>query len=125
MVVTDSMVRSMRRGAVIVDCAIDQGGSVEGIRETSHASPIDERHGVLRYAVGNIPGAVPHTSTYALANATLPYVVALASTGVATATERDADLGRGVNTANGHVTNAAVADALGRPGARLADVLPA
>ena len=58
-------------GAVIVDCAIDQGGSVEGIRETSHAEPVYERHGVLHYAVGNIPGAVPHTSTYALTNATL------------------------------------------------------
>ena len=75
------MVRSMRPGAVIVDCAIDQGGSVEGIHETSHAEPVYERHGVLHYAVGNIPGAVPHTSTYALTNATLPYVVELATRG--------------------------------------------
>src|SRR5262249_49237331 len=84
-VVTDAMVSAMRPGSVIVDCAIDQGGSVEGIRETTHAEPVYERHGVLHYAVGNIPGAVPHTSTYALTNATLPYVVALATLGVAAA----------------------------------------
>jgi alanine dehydrogenase len=121
--VTERMVRSMRRGAVIVDCAIDQGGSIEGIRETSHAAPVDERHGVLHYAVGNMPGSVPHTSTYALTNATLPYVVALASNGVAAATTRDADLARGVNTAGGHVTNTAVAEALGRTPGALADAL--
>ena len=85
-VVTEAMVRSMRPGAVIVDCAIDQGGSVEDIHETSHADPVYERHGVLHYAVGNIPGAVPHTSTYALTNATLPYAVALATEGVHAAT---------------------------------------
>ena len=76
-VVTDAMVRSMRPGSVIVDCAIDQGGSVEDIHETSHADPVFVRHDVLHYAVGNIPGAVPHTSTYALTNATLPYALAL------------------------------------------------
>ena len=81
-VVTDAMVRSMRPGSVIVDCAIDQGGCVEGIHETTHADPVYERHGVLHYAVGNIPGAVPHTSTYALTNATLPYALALATRGV-------------------------------------------
>jgi alanine dehydrogenase len=122
-VITEAMVRSMRRGAVVVDCAIDQGGSVEGIHETTHASPVDVRHGVLHYAVGNIPGAVPHTSTYALTNATLSYVVALASSGVAGATERDPDLARGVNTVDGHVTNLAVAEALGRPSVALADAL--
>ena len=67
---------------MIVDCAIDQGGCVEGIHETSHAEPVYEVHGVLHYAVGNIPAAVPHTSTYALTNATLPYAVALATQGV-------------------------------------------
>ncbi|MFI5047921.1 MAG: alanine dehydrogenase [Acidimicrobiia bacterium] len=124
-VVTEAMVRSMRRGAVVVDCAIDQGGSVEGISETSHASPIDERHGVLHYAVGNIPGAVPHTSTYALTNATLPYVAALASQGVTDATGTDVDLAGGVNTCNGQVTSSAVAEALGRPLVALADALAA
>ncbi|MER3453087.1 MAG: alanine dehydrogenase, partial [Acidimicrobiia bacterium] len=82
-VVTESMLRSMKPGAVVVDVAIDQGGCVEGIRETTHAAPVYERHGVLHYAVANIPGAVPHTSTYALTNATLPYVLALAEFGVA------------------------------------------
>jgi alanine dehydrogenase len=111
--VTDAMVRGIREGSVIVDCAIDQGGCVEGIRETSHAEPVYERHGVLHYAVGNIPGAVPHTSTYALTNATLPYVVALATRGVADAIRDEPELGPGVNTANGFVTNQAVATALG------------
>jgi alanine dehydrogenase len=112
-VVTDAMVRGIREGSVIVDCAIDQGGCVEGIRETSHAEPVYERHGVLHYAVGNIPGAVPHTSTYALTNATLPYVVALATRGVADAIRDEPELVPGVNTANGFVTNQAVATALG------------
>jgi alanine dehydrogenase len=124
-VVTEAMVRSMRAGAVIVDCAIDQGGCVAHIHETSHADPVYEVDGVLHYAVGNIPGAVPHTSTYALTNATLPYVVALATLGVRTAVDADPELAAGVNTAAGQVVNPAVADALGRPGASLADVLPA
>ena len=121
-VVTEAMVRSMRPGSVVVDCAIDQGGSIEGIRETSHADPVYEEHGVLHYAVGNIPGAVPHTSTYALTNATLPYVVALATRGVADATADDPALAKGVNTADGRVTNAAVAEALNRPFTALADL---
>jgi alanine dehydrogenase len=112
-VVTDVMVRAMRAGSVIVDCAIDQGGCVEGIRETSHADPVYERDGVLLYAVGNIPGAVPHTSTYALTNATLSYVVALATRGVAGAVRDEPELAPGVNTANGLVTNPAVGTALG------------
>ena len=113
--VTDRVVRSMKPGAVIVDCAIDQGGSVEGIRETSHTEPVYEHHGVLHYAVGNIPGAVPHTSTYALTNATLPYAVSLATLGVGAAAEHDPALASGVNTVEGRVTNPAVAAALHRP----------
>jgi len=122
-VVTDAMVRSMRAGSVIVDCAIDQGGSVEHIRETSHAEPVYEVAGVLHYAVGNIPAAVPHTSTYALTNATLPYAVALATLGVRDATAHDADLAHGVNTVDGEVVNAAVADALGRECTNLDDAI--
>jgi alanine dehydrogenase len=113
-VVTGEMIRSMRQGAVIVDCAIDQGGCVEDIRETTHAEPVYESEGVLHYAVGNIPGAVPHTSTYALTNATLPYVVALATKGVRDAGTADPELASGVNTAAGAIVNAVVADALGR-----------
>jgi alanine dehydrogenase len=122
-VVTEAMVRSMRPGAVIVDCAVDQGGCVETIHETTHADPVYEEHGVLHYAVGNIPGAVPTTSTYALANATLPYAVELATRGVAEAVAADPELALGVNTTAGAVTNPNVAEALERPAVPLADVL--
>jgi alanine dehydrogenase len=122
-VVTEEMVRTMRAGAVIVDCAVDQGGCVETTRETTHADPVYEEHDVLHYAVGNIPGAVPVTSTYALTNATLPYALSLATMGVSAATAADAALARGVNTATGAVTNPAVADALGRPATGLEEAL--
>jgi alanine dehydrogenase len=114
-VVSDAMVRTMKPRSVIVDCAVDQGGCIEGIHETTHAEPVYERHGVLHYAVGNIPGAVPHTSTYALTNATLHHTIELARMGVAGAIRADRALATGVNTAAGHVTNPAVAEALGRP----------
>lgn len=122
--VRDETVAAMAPGSVIVDTAIDQGGCVETSRETTHAEPVYERHGVLHYAVGNIPGAVPRTSTYALTNATLPYVVALATRGPAAAMT-DPALAQGVNTAAGQVTNAAVAEALGRPSAPLPEALQA
>ncbi|HEX3622330.1 MAG TPA: alanine dehydrogenase [Acidimicrobiales bacterium] len=112
-IVTEEMVRAMKPGSVIVDIAVDQGGSVETIHETTHAAPVYERHGVLHYGVGNVPAAVPHTSTYALTNATLPYIVAVAGAGPFAAATRDASLRAGVNTVAGHVTNAAVAVALG------------
>ena len=111
--VSEGMVASMRPGAVIVDCAIDQGGTIEGIHETTHSEPVFVRHDVLHYAVGNVPGAVPNTSTYALTNATLPYAVELATRGVAEAVAADEALAAGVNTVKGRVTNAAVAEALG------------
>ena len=117
LVVTEAMVRAMKPGAVIVDIAIDQGGCVETTRETTHDAPVYERHGVVHYAVGNVPGAVPHTSTYALTNATLPYVLAVAERGVRGAVERDPSLRFGVTTVGGRVTNAVVADALGLPAA--------
>ncbi|MEA3076803.1 MAG: alanine dehydrogenase [Actinomycetota bacterium] len=123
MVVTESMVAGMKRGAVIVDVAVDQGGCVETTRETTHASPVYEVHGVIHYAVGNIPGAVPHTSTYALTNATLPYVLAVADRGVAGALARDPALVRGLTTVRGSVTNPAVAEALGRPVVEAATLL--
>jgi alanine dehydrogenase len=122
-VVTEDMVRSMRAGSVIVDCAVDQGGCVETIRETTHADPVYELHGVLHYGVGNVPAAVPHTSTYALTNVTLPYALALATKGVPAATEADPELAAGVNTVAGNVTNAVVAEALGRPATNLAEAL--
>jgi len=112
-VVTDDMVRSMKKGAVIVDVAVDQGGCIESIHETTHNDPVYELHGVLHYAVGNMPGAVPHTSTYALTNATLPYQLEVAKHGVAEACRRDEPLSHGLNTFGGSVTNAAVAEFLG------------
>ncbi|MCU1376358.1 MAG: alanine dehydrogenase [Actinomycetia bacterium] len=123
MVVTEDMVRGMRPGSVIVDVAVDQGGCVETTHETTHSDPVYEVGGVLHYAVGNIPGAVPNTSTYALTNATLPYVAAVANLGVRGAVAADPALGPGVNTVGGQVTNQAVAEALGRPFVALADAL--
>ncbi|QGG96202.1 alanine dehydrogenase [Actinomarinicola tropica] len=122
-VVTEEMVEGMLPGSVIVDVAIDQGGCVETAHETTHHAPTYERHGVVHYAVGNIPGAVPNTSTRALTNATLPYVVELARLGPAEAVAADAALGAGVNVHAGHVTNEAVAAALGRPHVPLDEVL--
>jgi alanine dehydrogenase len=122
-VVTDDMIAEMRTGAVIVDCAIDQGGSIEGIHETTHSDPVFVRHGVMHYAVGNVPSAVPNTSTYALTNATLPYALELATRGVRDAVNADRALAGGINTIEGCVTNAAVADALGVAPAELADCL--
>jgi alanine dehydrogenase len=111
-VVTEDMVRTMKPGAVIVDVAIDQGGCVETARETTHHDPVYERHGVLHYCVGNIPGAVPTTSTLALTNATLPYVVELALRGVDEACRRDPALAGGLNTRGGELVNATVAEAV-------------
>jgi alanine dehydrogenase len=112
-VVTEEMVRGMKRGSVIVDVAVDQGGCVETTRETTHDDPVYTVHDVIHYAVGNVPGAVPHTSTYALTNATLPYVLEVAERGLRGAVEHDPALRSGVTTVAGKVTNPAVAEALG------------
>jgi alanine dehydrogenase len=112
-VVSEDMVRGMKRGAVIVDVAIDQGGCIETIHETTHNDPVYDLHGVLHYGVGNMPGAVPHTSTYALTNATLPYIQEVATHGAAEAVRRDSALAHGVNTVAGHITNGPVAEFLG------------
>jgi len=114
-VVTEDMVRAMKPGAVVVDVAVDQGGCVETTVETTHDHPVVERHGVLHYGVGNIPAAVPHTSTYALTNATTPYVLAVADLGVRGALGADPLLADGVLATGGVLTNAAVAEALGKP----------
>ncbi|GIU93025.1 MAG: alanine dehydrogenase [Acidimicrobiia bacterium] len=113
--VTEDMVRAMRRGTVLVDVAIDQGGCFETSRETTHDDPTYVVHDVVHYAVGNIPGAVPHTSTYALTNATLPYVVALADFGLQGALERHPELVPGLNVVGDAVTNRAVAESLDLP----------
>ncbi len=114
-VVTEDMVRSMQPGAVIVDVAVDQGGCIETTRETTHNAPVYEVHGVIHYAVGNMPGAVPYTSTYALTNATLPYILEVAVHGARGACETDPALIHGVNTVGGQVTNGPVAEFLGLP----------
>ena len=113
-VVSEDMIKSMRPGSVVVDVAIDQGGCIETSRETTHNEPTFEVHGVVHYAVGNMPGAVPRTSTYALTNATLPYLLAVATLGVLEASRRDPGILAGLNTCRGAVTNAAVAAGLGR-----------
>ena len=111
-VVTEEMVASMRPGAVIVDVAIDQGGCVATSRETTHHDPTYVEHGVVHYCVGNIPGAVPITSTFALTNATLPYLAELATLGPAAALDADPVLAGGLNVRAGEVTHPAVAEAL-------------
>jgi alanine dehydrogenase len=107
------MVKSMKKGSVIVDVAIDQGGCVETMRETTHTEPVYEMHGVIHYAVGNMPGAVPNTSTYALTNATLPYQLQLAMLGAREAAKADPAMALGVNTVGGKMTNKPSAEALG------------
>ncbi len=106
------MVAAMRPGSVLVDISIDQGGCFETSRETTHADPTYLVDGVVHYAVGNIPGSVPHTSSRALSNATLPYVRALAS-GLRSAFDQHPELVGGVNIADGKLTNEAVAHGLG------------
>lgn len=113
-VISEDMVRHMKRGSVIVDVAVDQGGCVATTRETTHDHPVLEHFGVLHYGVGNMPAAVPHTSTYALTNATIPYAVTLATNGVRHALELDPGLVPGLAVVGGQLTNEATAVALGR-----------
>jgi alanine dehydrogenase len=110
-VVPEDLVRAMRPGSVVVDLSVDQGGCLATSRPTTHADPVFERHGVIHYCVGNMPGAVPHTSTHALTNVTLPYVQAIAGAGLLEALRSNLALARGVNVFRGHVTNQAVAAA--------------
>ena len=103
----------MKPHAVLVDVAIDQGGCFESSRPTTHTEPTYEVDGIIHYCVTNMPGAVPITSTYALTNATLPYVLTLADHGVAEAARRDPGLKLGINVAQGKVTHPAVAEGVG------------
>ncbi|CAN5824255.1 alanine dehydrogenase [soil metagenome] len=111
-VVSEDLVEAMKPRAVIVDVAVDQGGCIETIHETTHEEPTYVQHNVVHYAVGNMPGAVPHTSTYALTNATLPYQLDVAVLGVAAASLRDPAIAFGVNTVGGQVTSDPVAEFL-------------
>jgi len=113
--VTEDMVKKMKPGSVIVDVAIDQGGCIETIdRVTTHENPTFVKYGVIHYSVANMPGAVPRTSTIALTNATLPYVLKLANKGLNAVKENKA-LAKGVNTLKGHVACESVANSLKLP----------
>ncbi len=114
-IVTRAQLGLMKRHAVLVDVSIDQGGCFETSRPTTHSDPVFEVDGITHYCVTNMPGAVPITSTYALTNATMPYVLQLASAGVADAVAANPGLKLGVNVAGGNVTYAPVAEAVGVP----------
>ena len=117
------MVAKMKKGAVIVDVAIDQGGCIETARPTTHSNPSYEVDGVVHYCVTNKPAAVPNTSTLALTNATFPYVMKLANMGAAAAIKSDPGIAEGVNTFNGHLTYKAVADNQSRDFTPIANLL--
>ena len=110
-IVTEDVIKEMNPGAVVVDISIDQGGCFETSKMTTHSDPTYVVHDVVHYCVGNMPGAVPHTSTYALTNATLPYVVALAEQGLKGAVGEDPALAKGVNVYGGRVVYEPVAEA--------------
>jgi alanine dehydrogenase len=117
------MVAQMKKGAVIVDVAIDQGGCVETARPTSHSNPSYVVDGVVHYCVTNMPGAVPHTSTLALTNATFPYLLRLANLGAKDALRQDAGLAEGLNVWLGTLTHRGVAESQHRPWTSAASLL--
>jgi alanine dehydrogenase len=117
------MIANMKRGAVVVDVAIDQGGCFETSHATTHTEPIYFVDGVLHYCVSNMPAAVPYTSTFALTNATFPYLLELANKGLERACAEHPGLREGVNTYNGYVTHAGVAESQGRQWHELAGVV--
>jgi alanine dehydrogenase len=121
--IREQMVRDMQRGSVLVDVSIDQGGISETSRPTTHAAPTYKLHDVVHYCVSNMPGAVARTSTFALNNATLPFILALADHGVKGAMRRDAHLRAGLNVMAGKLTHTAVAAALNAPYARAEELL--
>ena len=124
--VTEDMVKAMEPGSVLVDVAIDQGGCIETIDHiTTHSDPTFVKHGVIHYAVANMPGAVARTSTIALTNVTIDYALEIASKGWQSAVRRNPGLAKGVNVTQGKVTYKAVADAIGLPYAPLEGLLPA
>ena len=122
-VITRAQLSLMKPNAVLVDVSIDQGGCFETSRATTHSDPVYEVDGVTHYCVANMPGAVPVTSTFALTNATLPYVLALADHGLQSAIEKLPGLRPGVNVAGGKVTHPAVAEGTGMPYTPVEDVL--
>jgi alanine dehydrogenase len=122
--VTREMVKTMKKGSVLVDVAIDQGGCFETSKPTTHKNPVYTVDGVIHYCVGNMPGAVPITSTWALTNVTLPYVMRIADLGMQAAARTDEALARGINVMEGKVTNGKVAEATGNKHFPLNSLLP-
>jgi alanine dehydrogenase len=122
-VVTEDMVAAMRAGSVVIDISVDQGGCIETARMTTHSDPTYVVHGVVHYCVGNMPGAVPNTSTYALTNVTLPYALEIATRGLEDAVHDDPALAQGVNVFGGRITNEAVAEAHGLEAAPLSSMI--
>jgi alanine dehydrogenase len=121
--ISNELVSRMKPGSVLVDISVDQGGCFEDTRPTTHAAPTYRVHDSVFYCVANMPGAVPHTSTYALTNVTLPYAVEIADRGLAAACAADRALALGVNTVGGRLTSAPVAEAHGLAAVPLAEVL--
>ena len=121
--IINELVSRMKPGSVLVDISIDQGGCFEDSRPTTHADPVYQVHNSIFYCVANMPGAVPHTSTYALTNVTLPYAVELANQGWREALRKDPALALGLNTYDGHVTYGPVAEAHGMSATKLDEVL--
>jgi alanine dehydrogenase len=107
--VTEELIRRMEKGSVVVDVAVDQGGCIETCRPTTHDNPTYEVHGVVHYCVANMPGAVSHTSTWALTNVTISYAVAIANKGIEAAASAERAVMLGINTYGGHVTYGPVA----------------
>ena len=122
--VTRDMIREMKKGAVIVDVAIDQGGCVETAKATTHSNPVYDVDGVTHYCVANMPGAVPRTSTIALTNATLPFTRILANSGFEKAVAENPALAEGVNVMGGHITYRAVAESQSREYTDLSALMP-
>ncbi len=122
--ISEKLVEAMVPHSVIVDVSIDQGGCAETSHMTTHSEPTYMVHDVIHYCVGNIPGAVPITSTFALANATLPYIFEIAGAGVTAAIRGNDGLAKGVNVMEGKITNRAVADSVGLPFYRLSSIIP-
>ena len=113
-IVSEEVVKTMKKGSVIIDVAIDQGGNVETVdRITTHENPVYEKHGILHCAIPNIPSAVPKTASYAYSYAMYPYLKSLGEQGIIKSIKENRDLSNGVNTFNGEITNEAVAESLG------------
>lgn len=123
--VTNELVAAMRPGSVLVDVAVDQGGCFEATRPTTHEHPVYTVANSVLYAVANMPGAVPHTSTYALANATLPYLIGIANNGWRNAVQKDLSLARGLSTIDGVLTSKPVGEAHGLPVSTVDELLAA